>query len=426
VDVVFTPRPVTFPALVAWFAGTGRWNDSNGDAIGANNNTLLNFLSTNQPGLWIISGGPNTSIWPATSDFGAIRQAGYQHMDGIGNYAAACAQNDTAHCPWGAGGRAEMFREIDNLANYRPPSQCMAGRYFESNWMYVDEPCVTLNDMTTGLSDNCSIPYNAAGMSILLNYIRNVKHYNIKVGYTLGGHSFDRYLQLFTYAKNHDLLMMDFAQEEQYYSWQTLADTNDWGTFHAAFPNVLRSTLFYSVASYCTAPYADVKNDTIDMIGFWDVDYWAHFQGPMLDPNELAAVESLARTGGKSEACTQTWSWLNADWSIHKAGSASFAVGDTSYGNWGSTWTISSCDYQVWSGRGVVNGLGDPTITQTWPAKPGAWASRACNAPLSVTVGAGKQCNVSGWLTCLVVVRNHNNSPRGLGDSTWTLLSTSF
>src|SRR6185437_6620120 len=26
---------------------------------------------------------------------------------------------------------------------------------------------------------------------------------------------------------------------------------------------------FYSVASYCTAPYADVKNDTIDMIGFW-------------------------------------------------------------------------------------------------------------------------------------------------------------
>src|SRR4029077_12395594 len=195
----------------------------------------------------------------------------------------------------------------------------------------------------------------------------------------------------------------------------------------AAFPNVLRSTLFYTVASYCTAPYADVKNHTIDMIGFWAVDYWGYGgTGPMIDPNELAALESLARTGSKSEACTQTWSWLNADWNIRSAGSARFVVSDGNYGNWGSTWTISSCDYQVWSGGGVVNGLGDPTITQTWPTTPGAWASRACNAPLSITVGAGKQCNVSGWLTCLVVVRNHNNSGRGLGDSTWTLLSTSF
>ena len=504
----------SYPTIIPWFAGTGRWAGYNASfGIGANDHELQRFLALRkQRGIGVISGGSNTAIWPATNDYKAILEAGYRQMGGLGGFAAACAQNDPdpSHCPVRPNGQAWLFSYIDAQATYLSPTQCQTthhgvGLCSGSGWLYIDEPCLKDGDYATGLSDNCSIPYNAVGMSIILNYIRNVKHYNINVGYTEGAYVrlYKTWLELFTYTKQNRLLTMDFAQEEEYDTWQDQTNTNPWAAFHAAFPNVLRSTLFYSVASFCSAHYANFTNNTIDMIGFWNVDNWGISSGPMVDPNQLAAAESLGATGSKSATCSQTWSEItNADWTIRWRGDHAFNVSDGPYPGWTSPYVVASCEYQVWSGLGGVNGWTDPSMVQTWPPTAGQWASRLCNGAISITVGPGQNCRdeisepiiasifgttlkvTSGIFTapilanpqhgtaifgsgvapgtyvtesgtgrggtgtytvnkpqtvfsasmqaklgnntCLVVVRNHNNSPGGLGDQTYTELSVAF
>jgi hypothetical protein len=505
---------VSYPTIIPWFAGTGRFaGDNASSGIGANHDELQRFLALRkQRGIGVVSGGSNTLIWPATNDYKVILGAGYEQMGGLGGYAAACAQNDPDpnHCPVRPNGQVWLFSYIDAQATYLSPAQCQTahrgiGLCSGSTWLYVDEPCLRDEDYTAGLSDNCSIPYNAAGMSIILNYIRNVKHYNIKVGYTEGAYVklYQTWLDLFTYTKHNNLLIMDFAQEEEYDTWQDPNNTNPWAAFHAVFPNVLRSTLFYSVASFCSAHYANFTDNTIDMIGFWNVDNWGISSGPMIDPNQLAAAEDLGATGSKSATCSQTWSEItNADWTTRRRGDHSFNVSDGPYPGWTSPYLVGSCDYQVWSGLGGANGPTDPSMVQTWPSTAGQWASRSCNVPILITVGPGKNCrdeisepifasiagttlkvtggtftaallanpqrgaaifgpgvapgthvtesgtgrggtgtysvNVSqtvasesmqaklGNNTCLVVVRNHNSSPRGLGGQTYTELSVAF
>ena len=61
---------VSYPTIIPWFAGTGRWAGYDASfGIGANNHELERFLALGkQRGIGVISGGSNTAIWPATND----------------------------------------------------------------------------------------------------------------------------------------------------------------------------------------------------------------------------------------------------------------------------------------------------------------------------------------------------------------------
>jgi len=386
-----------YPTVALWFYGFG-------------NNDITTFLGAGkQPGVGIVS---ESGTIP---DHAAIASTGYQIMAGIGDYAAACMQNDPVNCGLYPTGPAQIEALLDGFA--------ASG----AKWVYINEPCVTDGDYTTGLSDPCSIPYNAVGMALLLAY-RDSKGYRIKIGYSLNNSdaATTTFPQLFTWTQNNGYELMDFAQEEFYNS--TCCYTADpWGTFHAGFPNAQRSSLIYSTNTFCSAPYVSMTGGKIDMISFWDVDNYGGWIGPLIDPNQITNGETIGSGAAKTAVCNQTFSEVSpGDWThTPYASNASLSIVDGSYSGFTSPYTISSCDYQVYSGSSAINGIRDPSVTQTNPSAPG-WDSRTCNASITITVGASQECRNDGSSTCIVVVRNHNNSGGGLGDATWYTMNIAF
>ena len=91
-------------------------------------------------------------------------------MDGLGGFAAACAQNDPdpSHCPVQPNGQAWLFSYIDAQATYLSPTQCQAtyhgvGLCSGSSWLYIDEPCLRDGDYAAGLSEQLFDPIQRSG-----------------------------------------------------------------------------------------------------------------------------------------------------------------------------------------------------------------------------------------------------------------------
>jgi len=352
---------VSFPSPVLWFYGSGI------------NNTLSTFLASGkQTGIYIINDA---------GDSAAIMAKGYVVEGGLPAEAAGCAQNDTPNCGGISNGLSYIEGVIDGLASQG------------ATYLIVNEPCVTDGDYTTGLSDPCSIPYNAIGMDAIKSYIIS-KGYNMKVGYTLANSdaATTTYKQLFDWTSSNGYHLMDMAEDEVYYTTCCNAGYSDpWGTFHAAYPTVIRSSLIYSLGTFCAFDYISYGG-TIDMISFWNVDNYGQWSGPSIDPNEIAAAESLASTGSKTTTCNHNFSTVTNGSNDPYFTTFSLSVADGSYANWTSPYTITSCDYQVYSGVNGVNGLGASGVVQTYPTTAGTWASRTCNSTINITVGASANC----------------------------------
>jgi hypothetical protein len=264
---------------------------------------------------------------------------------------------------------------------------------------------------TLFIADWCSIPYHVQGDAIVWNYIHNTKGYNIKIGPTASyGPTPTVYQHMMTWAQSNSYnpyQVVDFLQDELY---GTEGSVNSWSTFHAAFPNHLRSTLFYTTKALCSNSLVDLTNT--DMIGFWSVDnYTADGTGPDVDPEQLSMLISYGATGSKSTFCNQTTSYFSGTgapgWATQFSNLTTLTAIDGSYPGWTSPYTISgspACDYQVYSGPHATKGLlvspttgaitvADVGTVQTLPATAGTWASRTCNAALPpITIGAGQNC----------------------------------
>jgi hypothetical protein len=199
----------------------------------------------------------------------------------------------------------------------------------------------------------------------------------------------------------------DLSAEEEYNS--CCATANPFAVQKAQFPNVKTMTLAYNTESLCEGNNNNwmTTNPTtgVDIIGFWDLDNYGSWIGPLMDASWLQNAETFASTGVKS-FCTLPVSRIDPAYWTWKTQTTNFSVKvDDMFYTTPTTHTIASCDWQVLSGAKAVNGPNDPSVQVTLP-----WTARPCNGTITITVGASGYCNVNGAKTCLVFTRNHTTT----------------
>lgn len=347
---------------------------------------LHTFLSSSHPGVTIVSPGG-----VPTAQGAAILKGGYKIMQGLGGYTAQWAQNNrTTSCSNGASPGAIVGTPTAQQ-QFIDKAVAAGATYF-----YVDEtwpaPCDPADTATSAMS----IAYNVAGYNLVYNYIHS-KYPGVMFGLSIGDDgSAPLHLAMLKAG-----LKEDFASVEDFNSCCTSA--NPFGTMKSQFPNVKQMVLAYSTQTLCQANNNNyITPGQMDIIGFWDVDDYGNFMGPLIDVSFLQNAQTFASTGQKS-FCTLPVSYVYAGSRTWSTQTKNFSVPmtDTFYQT-PSPYKIGTCDWMVMSGAGAVNGPSDPSLTTTLP-----WTTRACNSSVTVTVGASGYCRNIGTKTCLVFSRAH-------------------
>ena len=239
-----------------------------------------------------------------------------------------------------------------------------------------------------------SIAYNVAGFNLVYNYIHS-KYPGVMFGLSIGDDGGAPLHLKMLQAGLHE----DFASEEDFNSCCTSA--NPFGAMKSQFPSVKQMVLAYNTETLCQANNNNyITPGGLDIIGFWDIDNYGSFMGPLLDASWLQNAETFASAGQKS-FCTLPVSYVYAGSRTWDTQTANFTVPvtDTFYQT-PTPYTIGSCAWMVMSGPNAVNGPTDPSVRTTL-----AWTSRACNSSVTVTVGASGYCRDIGTKTCLVFTR---------------------
>ncbi len=338
------------------------------------NAVLIPTLNAGIPGVGIVT-DLNTPPQYATQ----INATGAKTMVGLGAYAAAWAQgydpNGWTTCSgcW-AGLQSTIATAISDGAT----------------WFFVDEP----NDGSPTSSDTCSaasISFDVTGFNMIYAYIKGLNP-NAMLGIVQNGYGKSSctpndaigWHEMHLAAGMHE----DFAAEEVYNQICCGAQTTSpWVTDGWTYTGVKKMELVYSVATLCALQYINYSN--IDLVAFWDSDLYGNFIGPTMDPTQLPAALHFAATQDKTLYCNQNYSQDSLPtWDTQFGPSFTRTIFDnTSYGNWTSPYTISSCDYTVYSGANAVNRLYDPSVVQTR-----SWTSRTCNSTITIAVGSSGDC----------------------------------
>ena len=259
-----------------------------------------------------------------------------------------------------------------------------------------------------------SIAYNVEGF----NKIRNFIHTNfpgVEFGLSIGEGGG---------APLHKTMLDAGLQEDvstaEYYnccSGQTTEEFNADGQ-EASYPAVKTSVLIYSTSTLC-APF--IADGTYDYIEAWNVAGYGGWIGPRVDSSFMNNVFLMAATKSKSfcywpysEISSTDWTWVvqTGDFTLH--------VSDRYLQTPSPAPPIDTCDYRVYSGSNAIYGLNDPSVTLTRD-----WTSRTCNGTVTITVGAGKDCNYAGVKTCLVMTRARSSQTSSY-NATYTEMSVSF
>ena len=345
---------------------------------------LGQFLQSSHPGITIL--GPGAT---PTTQGAAVLSKGYKIMEGLGGYTAQWAQNNTLRsCSNGANPGAVVGTP---LAQQQFIDKAVAAG---TTYFYVDEPWEAPCDPTGSATSAMSIAYNVAGFNLVYNYIHS-KYPGVMFGLSIGDDGGAPLHLKMLQAGLHE----DFASEEDFNSCCTSA--NPFGAMKSQFPNVKQMVLAWNTQTLCQANNNNyITPGGLDIIGFWNVDNYGSFAGPLFDANWLQNALTFASTGQKS-FCTLPVSYVYAGSRTWSTQTANFTVPvtDTFYQT-PTPYTIGVCDWMVMSGPNAVNGPSDLSVKITLP-----WTRRTCNSSVTVTVGAGGYCRDIGTKTCLVFTR---------------------
>ena len=240
--------------------------------------------------------------------------------------------------------------------------------------------------------DTSSVPYNVTNSNILFNYI-HLNHPGVKYGYVMDLPTSDDWKILF-----YNGFLSDFAGQELDY-W-SVADVGDyWADLHAAYPSVLRMSIVEGVNAFCSESSMSMTSGQVDILGYWDIDNYGPWGYPWMSPTMLQVVTDYATTGDKSIYCRQPNSLIGvSSWDPITPVTATQSIQDlTHFNGWTAQWSLTSCDYRVYSGpsakaaNGIVEYNGstiiDPGMTLTRD-----WTTRTCNGAITITFGASNDC----------------------------------
>jgi len=258
------------------------------------------------------------------------------------------------------------------------------------SYAFVNEPYWVNTDLTACC--NQSDPYAAltifTGFNILANYAHNKYSGRLKLGFS---NSAPPAFWLSTFqiaAANGVPLHMDFVSRETYES--RCCDAT-WTAFHAAYPNVLRIDYVESLPTFCSFPSMDPGAGNDDLVRFWDSDNYQSWGYPIEEAETLQYIQWYGASGlNKAALCGLTYSRDKSVTSQIWPGNSTRTIGDgANRGGAAGTYTITTCDYRVFSGPTAAYGINSLNGVDYIPAgwtKTVDWTTRTCNSAFTIAM----------------------------------------